>query len=459
MFNRSRVIWSVALLVVALAVAGTGGALAASGEDATVVASEEGGPPGEDELILDFTPSETTVQPGENVTYEVVARGTGLGISAYSDVVVAVEDPEVAEIVDVDANVRGGLDNSEFLDDGALSLGAVLLGNPFPAESNITLATVTVSAAEERNESTTLTYREDARQSFAGPGDVGYEIAETRDATLSVREEIPAQFQLPTLDPGVATVQNGETVDISTVVANEGGSEGTQTVELAVGDGSETQRVNLAPGENTTVVFEDIGAGLAPGEYTYSVSTANATREATLTVEALEPADFALQVSDIGELTPRPGDAVDISATVTNEGDREATQTVELTIRATTETQRVTLAGNESETVVFEDVTAGLRPGDYTVTVSTANESTSATLSMSGPPPLANNEPDDLDDDGLYEDVRGDGSVDILDVQELFTSLNTQTLAENAPAFNFQDRDSEVNILDVQALFDQIPDP
>jgi plastocyanin len=360
MFNSSRAIWPVALLVVALAVAGTGGALAASGEDATVVASEEGGPPGEDELILDFTPSETTVQPGENVTYEVVARGTSLGISAYSDVVVAVEDPEVAEIVDVDANVRGGLDNSEFLDDGALSLGAVLLGNPFPAESNITLATVTVSAAEERNESTTLTYREDARQSFAGPGDVGYEIAETRDASLSVEDLAPADLQISALDPGETTVQ--------------------------------------------------------------------------------------------------PGDAVDLSATVTNEGDREATQTVELTIADTTETRRVTLAGGASETVVFEDVTTGLRPGNYTVTVSTANESTSATLSMSGPPPLANNEPDDLDDDGLYEDVRGDGGVDILDVQELFNSLNTQTLAENAPAFNFQDRDSEVNILDVQALFNQLPD-
>jgi len=365
MSTSARALWPVVLLVVAVAVAGTGSALAASetAGDVTVAPDEEDGPDlGDDELILDFTPAEATVQPGENATYEVVARGTSLGISAYSDVVVDVEDPDVAEIVGVDANVpTGALDSTEFLDDGGLSLGAVLLGNPFSPKPNVTLATITVAVAETSDESTTLTYREDTRQNFAGPGDEGYEIAETRDATLSVREETPAQFGLPTLDPGDTTVRPGETTDISAVVANDGDREATQTVELVVGETTETQSVSLAPGETKTVVFEDVGRGLEPGEYTYSVSTANATREAT--------------------------------------------------------------------------------------------------LSVSGPPPLDENggKPADPDGDGLYEDVRGSGDVSILDVQALFNGLDTQTLAENTPAFNFQDQDSEVNILDVQALFKQLP--
>jgi plastocyanin len=364
MSTSARALWPVVLLVVA--VAGTGGALAASDApqgDAAVTPDEEDGPDlSDDELILDFTPAEATVQPGENATYDVVARGTSLGISAYSEVVIDVEDSDVAEIVDFDTSVpSGALDSTEFLDDGGLSLGAALLGNPFSPKPNVTLATVTVAASETSDKSTTLTYREDARQSFAGPGDRGYEIAETRDATLSVREETPAQFGLPTLDPGDTTVLPGETTDISAVVTNDGDREATQTVELVVGETTETQSVSLAPGETKTVVFEDVGRGLEPGEYTYSVSTANATREAT--------------------------------------------------------------------------------------------------LSVSGPPPLDENggKPADPDGDGLYEDVRGSGDVSILDVQALFNGLDTQTLAENTPAFNFQDQDSEVNILDVQALFTQLP--
>ena len=64
--------------------------------------------------------------------------------------------------------------------------------------------------------------------------------------------------------------------------------------------------------------------------------------------------------------------------------------------------------------------------------------------------------PRDIDGDGKYEDVRGNGDLSILDVQELFKNLDNPDLQANSELFNFQgDSPDEVGILDVQALYDQ----
>jgi PKD repeat protein len=65
--------------------------------------------------------------------------------------------------------------------------------------------------------------------------------------------------------------------------------------------------------------------------------------------------------------------------------------------------------------------------------------------------------PRDLDGDGRYEDVRGNGVLTILDVQSLFNNLGNPGVENNVATFNFQSADSEVNILDVQGLFNRLP--
>jgi hypothetical protein len=70
--------------------------------------------------------------------------------------------------------------------------------------------------------------------------------------------------------------------------------------------------------------------------------------------------------------------------------------------------------------------------------------------------PGRDNPPEDSDGDGLHEDVRGDGSVTIMDVQTLFMNLDTPAVQDNSEVFNFQGATpGEVGILDVQALYDK----
>jgi hypothetical protein len=63
--------------------------------------------------------------------------------------------------------------------------------------------------------------------------------------------------------------------------------------------------------------------------------------------------------------------------------------------------------------------------------------------------------PQDHDLDGHYEDVNGDGQVNIIDVQALFHYWEIDAIQNNPEAFDYND-DGEVNIVDVQALFNQI---
>jgi len=58
----------------------------------------------------------------------------------------------------------------------------------------------------------------------------------------------------------------------------------------------------------------------------------------------------------------------------------------------------------------------------------------------------------DPDGDGVYEDVNGDGSVDVLDVQTLFADRDGSVVQNSPDAFDFNG-DGEFSLLDIQTLF------
>jgi hypothetical protein len=62
------------------------------------------------------------------------------------------------------------------------------------------------------------------------------------------------------------------------------------------------------------------------------------------------------------------------------------------------------------------------------------------------------NAPNDPDGDGLYEDVNGDGNVDVGDAQAIFSNTDDPVIQNNVAAFDFNG-DGGVNVGDAQALF------
>jgi 2',3'-cyclic-nucleotide 2'-phosphodiesterase (5'-nucleotidase family) len=70
-------------------------------------------------------------------------------------------------------------------------------------------------------------------------------------------------------------------------------------------------------------------------------------------------------------------------------------------------------------------------------------------------PVVARRAAGDVDGDGLYEDVNGDGELTLSDVTLLFVNLENAAVTENAAAFDFSD-DGGVGVGDVTALFDEL---
>ena len=99
------------------------------------------------------------------------------------------------------------------------------------------------------------------------------------------------------------------------------------------------------------------------------------------------------------------------------------------------------------------DETAGIElDGDVTLTVP-ARAGEEAVI-----PPLTAefSRPDDPNTAGLYEDVNGDGVVDVADVQALFDNLDNPVVQDNPEAFDFSGTGGSVTIFDVQALFNRV---
>jgi hypothetical protein len=75
------------------------------------------------------------------------------------------------------------------------------------------------------------------------------------------------------------------------------------------------------------------------------------------------------------------------------------------------------------------------------------------------PEPILESRPKDLDCDGNYDDLDGDGELTIMDVQTLFDHRNDEQLESNAQLYDFADTgDDRISIFDVQALFAMLKD-
>ena len=377
------------------------------------------------ETPVSIEPESATVDEGEEATYEVVVPNADGGVGAYN-VTVSVDNPDVASITDAAAEGNPSEETTtvSIADDGSSADVVAALADTDDT-GNVTIATVTVSGDNDGTSDIGLSV--DALGTEAGDS---YSVSDVSGATITVEaadeddddddspepEPEPANFQVSNLNAPDSATQ-GDAIDVSADVTNDGDQEATQTVEFRLdidGDGTlnddealTSQGVTLDGDETQTVTFEDLDtSGLDAGDYTHGVVTDDDSTTATITIEAAdeddddddspepepEPANF--QVSNLNAPdSATQGDAIDVSADVTNDGDEEDTQTVEFRLDVDGDgtlggdealsSQEVTLDGDETQTVMFEGIdTSGLDPGDYTHGVVTDDDSATATITI-----------------------------------------------------------------------------
>jgi PKD repeat protein len=288
-----------------------------------------------------------------------------------------------------------------------------------PSEPDVSETVSFDASASEDGDGSIVAYEWD----FTGDGVVDatgetatyqYESAGTYEVTLTVSDGDGATDSVTksisvtdTSDSGVTPVLEPSNVSVS--------PSGTATVDIVMEGAQNIAAYEFSLSLSEGSVGEISGIELNGGPGVQNVSIAEDGQSAT--------ASAALASVDGAEGEP--------VATVELVGESSGETTLSATIDA---------LGNES----------GI---EYELSKNTA----SATVSVeAGPGDVTGNgkAATDPDGDGVYEDINGDGTANVLDVQSLFGNLDSDSVQGNA-AFDING-DGSVDILDVQALFTQL---
>jgi predicted nucleotidyltransferase len=280
-------------------------------------------------------------------------------------------------------------------------------------------------------------------------------------------------FSVSIDDPSVASISDvavsgdpsGETTEVS--IAEDGSA---ADVKAALADTDDSGSVTIA---TVTVRGDDAGTsdiGLAVEALGTEAGASYAVTETTgasITVASddpepepePDPASFRVSNLDAPDSATQ-GDAIDVSAEVTNDGDEEATKTAAFRLDVDGDgtldgdeelaSQEVTLEGGESQTVTFSDLdTSGLDADDYAHGVFTDDDSATATIAIEsvdeGDDGDDSDEGDDGDDSDDGDDAE-DGADEEFSLDEIaqakydhdFADLSTETAGEVQAIYNRQ---------------------
>ena len=278
----------------------------------------------------------------------------------------------------------------------------------------------------------------------------GSPVIDTAQITL---EQEPANFDVSNID-APDTADEGDLIDVSADVTNIGEQASTQTVEFrldvnqdgTLGDDEAlaSQEISLDAGETKTVTFSDLDTSGLDGEYAHGVFSEDDSATATIEVDEDEPAPepASFDVSSLtAPATATQGDAIDVSAEVTNTGEQTATKTVQFRIDLNQDgtlsdeevltSQEIELEPGEAETVTFAGLdTTPVPPGTYTHGVFTDDDSETAeiTIEEAAPPaPTA---------DVTFTDQTSDGTTVVVDSVTMseggFVAIHDSSLNEGA---------------------------
>ena len=194
-------------------------------------------------------------------------------------------------------------------------------------------------------------------------------------------------------DAGNATVNVTDAND--TAVSIEGGP----NVQDANGGTDNQLTFDIAPDSNNDTSTLTVDAAFevsfpavgneTTADVTIDVSDSARGDTSATTPVTITPSTADIAVFEVSDLSPMnvtvtQGDAINVSATVTNTGGVSGTQTVDFRVGGIElANQSVSLNASENTTVEFTDInTSSLSPGNYTHGVYTANASQTATLTV-----------------------------------------------------------------------------
>jgi PGF-CTERM protein len=309
-------------------------------------------------------------------------------------------------VVTVDAFRANRVAQVALQDANGTELGS---SDPLPGEKLHEQFTIVLDQPLERNQAVT------AVATIVKP-EAG-ERLQGRTAEVLVEDLSEPFLSVGGLTPAVDSVPVGTEVTVEATVENLGDQEGTQSVTLSAGDFSDSQTVTVSGQSSSTVSFTFNTDALGAGEYTHTVSTEDDQAAGSLTVEAQPDPGVLEIVSDSlspMDATVTQGEEVTVQVSVQNVGETEITEDVTLEVSGLGEvdSQSVTLAAGATGSVSFTVDTTGVDAGDYTHTVSTAEDSTEGSLTIEAAEPVDDSSTDDsetneTDDDG--DDGSGPG--------------------------------------------------
>lgn len=245
-----------------------------------------------------------------------------------------------------------------------------------------------------------------------GPADEEFAVGDSREFEESLPSGARTRVELvhapsdSILDEGTVVAGGGKTEN-GTI---EGTVTGDEAATLRGAGASFSLRRLVVPVEGATVTVEgteDVAdatttadgdyriEGLAPGEYEvdataaeFGATTATATVEPNetttvdLRLDPLAPAEFAVTIDD-ADAQVDAGEPVVVNATVENVGDKEGTQTVELsTAGAVVDSQTLTLAGGESRQVSLAWQTLPTDVGETELAVASEDDTETTTVEV-----------------------------------------------------------------------------
>ncbi|MDR5673441.1 CARDB domain-containing protein [Halalkaliarchaeum sp. AArc-GB] len=323
---------------------------------------------------------DVTVGPGESkeVTFSWTANEADdyeIAVSGESAGTLVVLEPADIEVDDVE------LSEDEILEGETVEVTVELENDgeaegSFTAELQIDGETVDekeVTVAPDTTEAVTFT------RQFDEPG--AYEIAVSGESgdTLEVKAAT-AEFEVDDVELSADEIFEGETVEVTAEIANDGEAEGSFTAELQIdGEMEDTADVTVDGGGVETVSFSQQFD--EAGEYAIAVSGQSAGQ---LTVQPEPEPDLSVTRATLSESTITEGESVTVSATVENDGDAPGSLELELFVNETVEDDaNVSVNPGEEEIVTFDFLPE--EAGEYAITV---NDEHAGTLSVKTPADL-----------------------------------------------------------------------